>query len=316
MSLFLEKIKKSIVVAFPKANKTTVWILKIVIPVSLVVSLLQYFGVIAFVAPFLTPVFSHIGLPGESSIVFITSIFLPLYAPIAISTTLSLGIREITILAVMCLISHNMIVETAIQKKAGSNYFVMFAVRILSSFVAAFVLNKMLPITMNGTVETTEAVQFQNIWQMFLSWGINSFWLMLKIWLIVTGLIILQDILKEFNLLDKIAKLFAPIMGVMGLSRNSAFLWFVAHVLGLTYGSAVLLNSVENNEISLKDADLLNYHVAVNHSTFEDTLLYVAIGVPAGWLIFSRFILAILIVWMVRLVHFLFRKKKNAILHQ
>lgn len=309
MNSSFEKIKKSIFSALPAAKKTTWWIVKIIVPVSLLVSLLQYAGFIAHIAHYLHPVFSFIGLPGESAIVFITSTFLPLYAPIAIVTALPLGVREVTILAVMCLISHNLLVETAIQKKAGSSYAVMLLVRIFSSFAAAYFLNKLLPADMTGKVSAHAAVDYDTVWQMLTAWAISSFWLMLKIWLIIAGLIFLQNVLKEFHLLDKISAFFAPLMGVMGLSRDSAFLWFIAHALGLTYGSAVILQSIESREITIENANLLNYHVAVNHSTLEDTLLFVAIGVPAGWLIVPRFILAIIIVWLVRLVHFLWRKK-------
>ncbi|MGC3977065.1 MAG: nucleoside recognition domain-containing protein [Paludibacteraceae bacterium] len=305
-----KKTISAVTSALPKAKKTTVWILKIILPISLLVNILQYFGFISIFAHFLTPIFSHIGLPGESAIVFITSIFLPLYAPIAIATTLSLQVREITILAVMCLISHNLLVETAIQKKAGSSYFALFFVRVVSSFVAAYCLNKLLPLNMSGEITAENAVHFQNICQMIFQWGIDAFWLIIKIWLIISGLIILQNILKEFNLLTKLTNVFAPIMGLIGLSRESTFLWLVAHILGLTYGSAVILSSIESNEIAASDADLLNYHIAVNHSTLEDTLLFVAIGVPAIWMIVPRFILAISIVWVVRLVHFLLVRKR------
>lgn len=313
MNSILEKIKSAVVEALPKSKKTTRWILKIVIPISLLVSILQYFGIISYFAKFLAPLFSHIGLPGESAIVFLTSVFLPLYAPIAVLTTLPLGIREITILAVMCLISHNLIVETAIQKKVGSNYFAIFSVRILASFTVAFFLNKVLPHHMHGEIVASQAVIYTSIWQMITAWAINSFWLALKVWLIISGLIILQNILKEFNLLNKISNAFTPFMSVMGLSKNSSFLWFVAHVLGLTYGSAVLISAVESKEIEVHEADLLNYHVAVNHSTLEDTLLFVAIGVPAGWMIFPRFIISIIIVWLVRLTYFLLRSKKKVV---
>lgn len=309
MASTFEKIKSSLFSALPAAKKTTWWIVKIIVPVSFLVSLLQYAGVIAYVASYLHPVFSFIGLPGESAIVFITSIFLPLYAPIAIVTALPLSMREVTILAVMCLISHNLLVETAIQKKAGSSYTVMFLVRVLSSFVAAYFLNKLLPADMTGRVAAHATAHYETVWQMIGAWAVNSFWLMLKIWLIIAGLIFLQNLLKEFRLLDKISAFFAPLMGAMGLSRDSAFLWFIAHALGLTYGSAVILQSIENKEITLENADLLNYHIAVNHSTLEDTLLFVAIGVSAGWLIVPRFVLAIIIVWTVRLVHFLLNKK-------
>ena len=126
MQLVFQRILGSTASALPKARKTIWWLLKIILPISLLVSLLQHYGIIAWVSGYLTPLFSIIGLPGESAIVFITSIFLSLYAPIAIIATLPLDMREITILALMCLISHNMIIESAVQKKTGSSYFIMF----------------------------------------------------------------------------------------------------------------------------------------------------------------------------------------------
>lgn len=288
--------------ALPKAGKTVWWLLKIILPISLAVSLLQYWGIIALVASFLAPVFSLIGLPGESAIVFISSIFLSLYAPIAIIATLSLDIREITILALMCLISHNMIVETAIQKKTGSSAVIMFLLRICISFVAAFLLNLFLPEHLGSSQSVQKSVVFVDIIAMLTNWLIVTSWLVLKITLIVTGLMILQNVLKEFNILTILSKLFAPLMRLMGLSNDSSFLWFIAQTLGLTYGSAVMIEEVERNEITPYSANLLNYHIAINHSLLEDTLLFVAIGVPAGWIIAPRFAFAIIVVWSVRVI--------------
>ena len=299
MNSTISRINTSIINAFPKAFKTIIWLLKIILPISLGVSLLQYWGIIAALSVYLTPLFSLVGLPGESAIVFITSIFMALYAPIAIITTLPLEIREITILALMCLISHNLIVETAVQKKTGSSALIMFSLRIISSFVTAFILNKILPMNMGHEKIVEQSVTYTDLGSMLFGWLKSSGWLTLKISLIITGLMILQNILKEFNILDLLSKIFAPFMKVMGLSKNSSFLWFVAQILGLTYGSAVMIEEVENKEISPYDADLLNYHIAVNHSLLEDTLLFAAIGVPVLWMIIPRFILAVIILWSV-----------------
>lgn len=301
MSTTTIRLKLSVVSALPKAKKTVIWLLKIIIPISLGVSILQYLGAIDLIAHYLTPLFSYIGLPGEAAIVFITSIFMSLYAPIAILATLPLSPREITILAVMCLITHNMIVETAVQSKTGSNYTVMFLLRVVSSFVAAYFLNLLLPAQV-GTAQITEsAVVYHSFAEMLLGWGVSSFWLIVKVVLIITGLMILQNILKEFKLLDALSHSLAPLMSIMGLPRSTSFLWFVAHILGLTYGSAVMIDAVENNELSKTDANYLNFHIAINHSTLEDTLLFAAIGVPVLWMIIPRFVLAILVVWSVRL---------------
>jgi Fe2+ transport system protein B len=300
MNTLFQRIFTSTKSALLKARKTIWWLLKIIIPISLLVSFLQYWGVISQIAISLSPAFSHIGLPGESAVVFITSIFLPLYGPIAIISTLALDMREITILAIMCLISHNLFVETAVQKKTGSSALIMFFLRISMSIIAAIILNRLLPENIGSSHVVQQSIKFPNVQNMLSNWVINTGFLTLKISLIISGLMILQNILKEFNILILIAKIFAPCMQIMGLSTESSFLWFIAQTLGLAYGSAIMIDDVENKTISLKDANLLNYHIAINHSLLEDTLLFVAIGVPAGWIILTRVILAILVVWSVR----------------
>ena len=295
-----KRFYNSILIAFPKAGKTIWWLLKLILPISLFVSFLQYFGVISQIAFILKPAFSIIGLPGESAVVFISSFFLPLYAPVAIIATLPLTIRDITILALMCLISHNLLVETAVQKKTGSSAIIMFSLRLIASLTGAFILNLLLPANLGTNHVVQKSIEYHNITEMLLGWIQNSGYLVLKISLIVSGLMILQSILKEYNVLIIISKTFAPLMRLMGLHDDSSFLWFVSQTLGLAYGSAVMIEEVTNHEITPESANLLNYHIAINHSLLEDTLLFVAIGVPAGWIITPRFIMAILVVWSVR----------------
>jgi spore maturation protein SpmB len=311
MNTPLIRFKNTFLASLPVSRRTVWWLLKIIVPVSLGVSILQYYGIIGWIANLLEPGFSLIGLPGESAIVFITSFFLSLYAPIAIIATLPLDMREITILAVMCLITHNMIVETAVQKKTGSSAVIIILLRVGMSFVAAWFLNLLIP--QNIGVNTTKAITtvFNSLPDMLDSWLISTGWLSLKITLIVSGLMLLQNILKEFRVLDLLSRVFAPVMKFFGLSTESSFLWFVSQIIGLTYGSAIMVEAVEQSEIKPRDAKLLNYHIAINHSMLEDTLLFVAIGVNAGWIMIPRLILAFLTVHFVKSVWWKFISKQN-----
>jgi len=311
MKLLYQRLYTSVRLALPKSAKTILWLLKIILPISLAVSLMHYFGLIALMATYLGPLFQFIGLPGESAIVFLTSIFLSLYAPIAIMATIPLEMREITILALMCLITHNMFIETSVQKKTGSSYTVMFLLRLFTSFLAAWLLNLMLPEDMGKSQIVEKAVIHTDLTSMLIHWAKSAGGLILKIVLIVTGLMMLQNILKEFKIMEMISKTFAPMMKIFGLSENCSFLWFVAQITGLTYGSGIMIEQAENKEISKKDADLLNHHIAINHSLLEDTLLFVAIGVPAFWITFPRIFLAIAAVWIARFIYFMIRKKKT-----
>ena len=92
-----------------------------------------------------------------------------------------------------------------------------------------------------------------SFWQMIQTWAVSAFWLTVKILLIVTSLMILQSILQEFKILDLISRIFAPLMTAMGLPRSTSFLWFVAQILGLTYGGAVMVEEVKNNKLSKHD---------------------------------------------------------------
>ena len=131
--------------ALPKGMKTAWWLLKITIPVSLAVLFLDYFGILDWMAGYTGPLFRHFGLPGVSAIVLVTSIFTNIYSVVAVLTTLHLPVREGMIIAIMCLVSHGYIIETAVLRKTGSSAVRMLLLRLCCSFVIGWALNLMLP---------------------------------------------------------------------------------------------------------------------------------------------------------------------------
>ncbi len=296
--------------AIPPAFRTIRWLLSLMIPISLIVTLLQFFGIIGWVAEFLNPAFKLIGLSGQCAFVFLTSILLNIYSAIAVISSLSLSMKEITILAVMCLISHNMIIESLIQKKTGTSVVQMVLLRILSSIFCAFILNKILlndnyqSITQNTLIDnTTLSIVMYN-------WLFNILELSVKVIFFVTSLMIIQKILEKSGIIILISKLLSPVLKIMGLPAKTSFLWIVSNVLGFAYSSAIIFEEVEKGNLSQKDINLFNYHVSISHSLLEDTLLFLAIGVSMIWLIIPRLIIAIIAVWLYRFIDFQFLKKQ------
>ena len=57
-----------------------------------------------------------------------------------------------------------------------------------------------------------------------------------------------------------------------------------------------------------QEADLFNHHAAVCHSLMEDTVLFLAIGVPLFWITLPRLVLALLAVWLERARRRIFRR--------
>ncbi len=290
---------------------TSGWILRIVIPTSLIVSLLNYYGVIAIIAKMASPLFALIGLSGESSIVFITSLFLPLYAPIATMSQIALNLREVSILALMCLIAHSLPIESSVQRKISYPIHLSIPLRIIFSIAGGALLNAILPseLALRSATFFSTPEPVQSIKELLLQWGTDTISLSLKIIAIITGLMILQDILRRTGTIEKTAKMLSPLMKLMGLSPKSAFLWLTAQIVGLSYGAGIMHKEMKSYNTDRNEIRRLNHHIAVNHSLLEDTTLFTVMGVGWLYLVLPRLLFATIIVWCDRIITYLTNRK-------
>ena len=271
MSSYSARVWGCVKKALPVAIKTSIWFLKIMLPVSLFVTLLSYFTILPYISSFASPLFTLIGLPGDAALVFVTSIFTNIYTVIALLSTLDFSVRESLIMATMCLISHNFVVETIVLQKTGSSAVWMVILRIVGSFVAAIGLNWLLP-EMNEKMMVKTAISF-GFGETMLHWLESSVMLGLKIVLVISGLMILQRLLEEFGILKILSAMLSPLMRLFGLNPNVAFLWLVGNTVGLAYGSAIMMDYVKMGKLGHQETDLLNHHLAISHSQLEDPLL-------------------------------------------
>jgi hypothetical protein len=294
---------------FSGAIGTTWFLLKIIVPVTLVVALLDWLGLLAWIAGFMAPAMGIVGLPGEAALVFVSSVFLNIYSAIAVALSMSLDMRMATILAIMCLTAHNLIIETTVMKKTGSSGLKMVFLRVGVAFIAAYAFNVFLPATLaavsfsamgNGTHPT--------ILGLFSAWGVSTAKLALKIALIVLSVMIGQRLLEEFKAMAFLSRLLAPVMRLFGLPRDASFLWIVINVVGYAYGAGIIEEQVHDGRMKPQDADLFNHHAGLCHSLLEDSVLFVAVGVPLFWITVPRLVLAILAVWIERSRRRFFRR--------
>lgn len=297
-----ERLRLCVKNAIPAAWKTALWILQITIPLSFLVMVMKATGMLPVVARLFQPLFGLVGLPGEAAIVYVTSCLLNIYGAVAVIGTLGLAGRAVTILAIMCLISHNLVVECAVQKKTGSSAWRMMFLRLGTSFVAGFAFSHLLPADLPGQVNSSlHQVVTGGFRAEFGSWLPSIVRLCAKVITIVTALTILERILHEFGVTERLSRVMKYPLLLLGLPSQTGFLWIVANVLGLAYGGGVMVDNVSRGLLSEADADTLNHHTAISHSLLEDTCLFVAIGVSVWWITLPRIFLAGIVVWLKRL---------------
>jgi hypothetical protein len=137
MSALTEPIVKGL-----KKSVQLLWLLtKIIIPVSCLVAILDYYGIVQSVAIFFTPAMALFGLPGEATIALLLSFFVNFYAGLGVITTIALDARQLTILAVMIGICHELPVESVICSYTGLRIHVSAVLRITTALAAGLLLN-------------------------------------------------------------------------------------------------------------------------------------------------------------------------------
>ncbi|MGM9774129.1 MAG: nucleoside recognition domain-containing protein [Candidatus Egerieousia sp.] len=292
----LKRIGKCAVQVLPGAKKTAFWVVRITAIVSAVIFVLRYSGLLSIISDAVGPVMELVGLPGEAALAYVSGYFVNVYSCIAAAVTLNLSPRSMTILAVMVLCSHNMFVETAVQKKTGSSALRIVIVRTLSGIILALVLNRILPA---GGVENIveQSVEKQSFMEMFKPWAISLVKLCAKMIVLIFLLSVLQQILNEFGIMKVLTKFLKWPLKIFGLPEDTSFLWIVANTLGLAYGAAVMFQEKEKGVMSEREIKLLNSHIGISHSNLEDLILFASVGGIWWVMLLTRWVGSLVLVW-------------------
>lgn len=296
-----------------KTWSTSVWLLKIMLPVSFVVSVMQRLGVIEWMAQWLDPVFCHAGLPGEAALVFLTGALSSTYAGVAVLVGMDFTLREATIVGIMICLCHALPVESAVEKKTGSSFFTMVVLRVCAAIVCAFYLNAVLP-QMDGSITLHQTVVEEDLSHWIISVILGLLKLSVAVVLVITVLMSIQHFLTKYKLIPIISRPLRPLMAIFGLPSNAAYMWIVGNVLGLSYGSAVMLEIEQQGLISREQSNEVNFHLSMNHSMLEDTLVFAALGISPLWIISTRVLFAIIVVWGRKAVLWALRSSHNTVI--
>ena len=292
----MERFKRVVKQAIPRAFKTIWWIFKITAIVSFAMLILKYTGILTWIAAAVSPVFQIFGLPGDASLAYVSGYFINVYSCIAVVSTLDLTVRQITILGTMTLAAHAMVVECAVQKKTGTvqkktgtNITYTVILRTLGSLALGIIMNQLLPgkPVFDTTAVNLSEIPFFNIqnefWPMFVVWFKGLVKLAIWMTVLITLLNVIQRVFYEYGIMTYISKFFSPLLTLFGLPKETSFLWIVANVVGLSYGSAAIMDEMER------------------HSNLEDLMLFAAMGGQWYWMLLFRWAMVTLLVWSLRL---------------
>jgi len=290
--MFIKKLFKEI-------KDVTLPLYKILIPFVFIIKLLEILGIVDIIAKAFAPLMGLIGLPSELGIIWVTAIVINIYAAlillINILPSLDVSVAEITILTVAMLFAHNLLVESAISKSAGVSFVFTSLYRLVSAFLACWVLNLIYskfnylqePFTTSFTLETPQS----GLWL----WLKDQIFYLFFIFIIVAALVTILEFLKVIGIERFLKKILIPPLRFFGISESSMNIIIVGMTIGLQFGGGILIKEVNSGKIDKQSVFLSILMINLVHAIIEDTMLMLAVGGHFSGVIFARIIFSLLI---------------------
>jgi hypothetical protein len=85
---------------------------------------------------------------------------------------------------------------------------------------------------------------------------------------------------------------------VFGITHRGIIPLVAGIVIGLTYGAGVIIHSIRSTNMKKREAFLVLLFLSVCHAMIEDTLIFVVIGANGLVLIIARFLLAVILTYL------------------
>jgi len=275
--------------------KTTWTLSKIIFPITLIVVILQYTPVLPWIIEIISPFMGLLGLRGEAAIPLVLGNALNLYAGIAGILSLELTVKEVFILATMLSFSHNIFIETGVALRVGVKLWVVLVVRFGLAILSAVIINLVWQgggeVAKYGALKVSQ--QVPDGWGEIVLLGLQKATFgVIQLALIVIPLMVIIQFLKDRNYLQKFSEKLAPFTKVIGVQPNASLTLVAGLVIGLAYGAGVMIQAVQEDGVSKKDATLVFIFLVACHAVVEDTLIFIPLGIPIWPLLLIRLITA------------------------
>ncbi|MBL0712444.1 MAG: nucleoside recognition domain-containing protein [Desulfosarcina sp.] len=282
-----------------KGGRGTLWMLKILVPISFFTFLIDSSGILGRLDHWLEPAMGLFHLPPSAALPLIAGLLAGIYGAIAAMGVLDFSLTESILMAVFLLISHALPQESLVQARSGMRFFKATLVRLAASVLVTFLLARVLSIDSSAVMPVAENVSASVSFASLLGvWVWDTAQLCLKILVIITAMMVLLAWLRAVDLIPVLARMLNPLLRVLGLNRSVGILWLTAAVFGLSYGAAVIVEETREGHYAQADIRRLPLSIGINHAMIEDPLLFLAMGIPAFWLWGPRLAAAIAVVYL------------------
>ena len=269
----------------------------IMVPIAIATQALAEFGAIKAVSPWLAPAMTLFGLPPELALAWLTGLLVGMWGGVVVLFTLiptmALSSADMTVFCSLLLMAHAIPVEQRIVARAGPNLWATSILRIAGAMIFAALLHQLFaatgwlsqPMAPGWTPAAGEAG-----WTSFFHGLAKTLVVMLAILLALSWA---MELLRAAGILDRLYKGLAPLFRLVGLRQEALPFTTVGLLLGISYGSGLMLAEVRRQPIEPRQIFLASVFMGFAHSLIEDTLIVVALGADLTSVLLGRLVFAV-----------------------
>ena len=308
MAKFRSQLRSGFLAGIKRGWRSFVWICLIIIPVSILVTLLQWTGWLDRLSFLFNPLMSLINLPSQAALPIISGMLVNIYVAIAVMTAMPFTIEQLTLIAIFSLTCHNLIAEGIIQHKSGINVIKITLIRIVAAILTVLIVSLFLGDTSQSIAVPTPLTVVSPLLAVVKDWATNQIALLLRILGIIMAVMILLEFSEALGWTEYFVKIFRPLMRILRLSERTAILWVTSALFGLMYGGAITIDKARNGAFNKEELESLHISIGINHSMIEDPALFLALGLNPFWLWVPHLVMAIIAVQVYRIVQYIKKK--------
>ena len=281
----------------------SVGLFRIMIPTLLAVKLAQEVGFDDLLVFLFAPMMSAMDLPAAMAVILVATMLTNPYAGLIVATTIpevaGLTVGQTSIIALFMLFTHGLPLEAMVSRKVGVQLWFVIFIRIVTAFAAGVLLAQIFAIT-----EWFSAPAAINLLQLVGTGGADAsllVWLnqqisaLIVIQFVIIILVAMLELLRILGVERFLTWLLSPLLRFMGIGNRAATIAIVGVVLGLSFGSGLLMKDVATGTIAKKDVFGVVSFINLFHSAIEDTAVVLLLGPSLVIILGVRLLISVLV---------------------